>query len=87
MKVSLSSRSLQARALAVVLAVMMAFPASLLAAVKGVPEMPDPGQVPRCASISQRAKFLQLRRETLKSETDRRSKEKRRSDHQPRTDD
>jgi beta-barrel assembly-enhancing protease len=46
MKESLSSRSLHARLLALFLAVSIACPAWLLAAVKGVPDLPDPGQVP-----------------------------------------
>src|SRR5512146_949038 len=45
MNSSLSSRTLRARVLAVLLAAMMACPAWLLAAVSA-PQLPDPGQVP-----------------------------------------
>ncbi len=43
---SLSLRNLQARALAMVVAVILAAPGSLPAVVKSVPELPNPGQVP-----------------------------------------
>src|SRR5690242_11212278 len=45
MKVALRLRNLQVRALAVVLAVTLAAPWSLLDAVTGAPELPNPGDV------------------------------------------
>lgn len=45
MRFSLFLRNLQARALAMALAVMLAAPGSLLAVVNGAPELPNPGQV------------------------------------------